>query len=67
MSTEDEEDESKQVIEDLLVWTHKILHTVLLNVQSSQRDDVAVQVDSSENRSPTLWYVNYLTYSKFRI
>ena len=54
MLTEDEEDESKQVIEDLLVWTHKILHTVSLYVQSSQRDDVAILVDSSENRSRTL-------------
>ena len=54
MSTEDEEDKSKQVIEDLLVWTHEILHTVSLCIQSSQRDDVAIQIDSSENRSPTL-------------
>ena len=54
MLPEDEEDESKQVIEDLLVWSHKILHTVSLYIQSSQRHDVAMQVDSSENRSPTL-------------
>ena len=54
MSTEDEGDESKQVIEDLLVWTHEILHTVSLHVQSSQKHDVAEQVNSPGKRPATV-------------